>query len=281
MKILLKPLPILFLFILAGMNSLYCSDTFETSLTYKEDGNTEVSKAVRAKDLLTVRQLIKSGCDVNKTNSDGITPLMIAIDKNASGIAHLLVRAGAYIEAYDDRGNTPFMYALQGTEKCEIVKLLLSSHANIEAINNKGLTPLMIAAICGHYNSMLLLLEHSPNLETPGGTLGRTALVHAIINNKYSTAKLLVDSGADIETRDFISWTPLMHAALQNNGGNINMLLVAGANSEAQTYEKSVVTTQEGNFIVFPVEHNVPIGSTSLDIAKQFNYRTAIFHLSK
>ncbi|MGE4619566.1 MAG: ankyrin repeat domain-containing protein, partial [Planctomycetota bacterium] len=55
----------------------------------------------------------------------------------------------AKVEARDNNGSTPLIFAAGFSSSPEIVKLLLDKGAKVEARNNNGSTPLMHAA----YNS--------------------------------------------------------------------------------------------------------------------------------
>ena len=110
--------------------------------------------------------------------------------------------AGADVEARDNRGSTPLLFAALANSNPEVVQVLLDAGADLEARTEWGATPLMFAA------------RHNENPE----------IVQALLN-----------AGADLEARDESrGWTPLMHAAGFNENPEVVLaLLNAGADPAA------------------------------------------------
>lgn len=109
----------------------------------------EVNKATENHDVGRVKQLIRSGAEVDLKDSDGCTPLIRASLYGYSDIVELLIKAKADVNATDERiGNSTALMcaAIQGND--HIVKLLVQAGANINAKNIVGHTAL-IGAI-GH-----------------------------------------------------------------------------------------------------------------------------------
>ena len=69
-----------------------------------------------------------------------------------------LVDARAKLEATDNNGVTPLMYAAKdGT--AEVVQALVDAGAKLEATDNDGMTPLMNAAAYGTAETLQALVE--------------------------------------------------------------------------------------------------------------------------
>ena len=65
-----------------------------------------IHEAARSGNLAAVEQLLKSGTDVNATDNDGWSALMIACRENQLGVAKILIVAGGEVNAsgpYDYR----------------------------------------------------------------------------------------------------------------------------------------------------------------------------------
>jgi ankyrin repeat protein len=74
------------------------------------------------------------------------TPLVIAVKYNQSVVAGLLLRAGAALNAAEDRGHTALHMAAEGGYT-QVIKQLLAAGANLEAGDTvAGWTPLTYAA---------------------------------------------------------------------------------------------------------------------------------------
>lgn len=94
-----------------------------------------------------VQVAIKSGVNVNARNEYGVTPLMFAVEYNEDReVIKTLINAGADVNAEDESDKTPLMYASEYCKNEKIVKLLLRSRAEINARNKYGEISLMHGA---------------------------------------------------------------------------------------------------------------------------------------
>jgi len=80
--------------------------------------------------------------DVNARKDDGETPLMFAALFSTPEKVTQLIEAGAEVNAKDNKGNTPLLYA----NTPEMLTLLIEAGANVNIKNDDGETPLMLAA---------------------------------------------------------------------------------------------------------------------------------------
>ena len=58
-----------------------------------------------------VEEALKAGADVNIIGSEGFTVLMLAALFNSPEVVSLLLKAGAYVNARNDKGETALTYA--------------------------------------------------------------------------------------------------------------------------------------------------------------------------
>lgn len=79
-----------------------------------ESGLTPLLEAVKAKDIPSMRQLIRAGADVNiqEINPPHYTPLYYAIANSDFDAIDLLIRHGANTELRDSKGYTPVDFAI-------------------------------------------------------------------------------------------------------------------------------------------------------------------------
>ena len=125
-------------------------------------GRAALGVAAFAGHLEVVRVLIAAGADVNQTDEGGFSPLVIAVFRSETAIAH---------------------------------ELLAVDGINLEARALLGRTALILAAGLGLVNTVALLIQKGADL-TARDDLGRTALNWARALHKDAVATLLEEHGA-------------------------------------------------------------------------------------
>ena len=171
-----------------------------------EHGRTAVSVGAFA---LTSRAifslLIASGSDVNEKDSDGCTPLQLAMTGGNVAAAEELLKAGADIEIGEEDEESfiwkakPLMYRVRAN--ClEGARLLLQYKADVNCVWRRR-SPLWIAVQEQNLEICRLLLEHGANPNYNGTDLDMILLV-AVERPSLEIVKLLIDHGADIEQED-------------------------------------------------------------------------------
>ncbi|KAM6215036.1 85/88 kDa calcium-independent phospholipase A2 isoform 1-T1 [Rhynchocyon petersi] len=98
-----------------------------------------------AKTAEMARVLLKRGCDVNSTSSDGNTALHVAVMRNRFECVMVLLTYGANADARGEHGNTPLHLAMS-KDNVEMVKALIVFGAEVDTPNNFGETPAFIAS---------------------------------------------------------------------------------------------------------------------------------------
>lgn len=257
------------------INCLHGMTTYLTNILESTKDITPLFKAIKEGNAASVQEALQSGCDVNDTFGGSYTALMAAVYKGDLEIIKLLVQAGAELDSYDSSGNTPFMFAFYDTTpKPAVVAYLLSLNVDTNIINDQEYTPLILASLNNHVASIKLLIEAGVNIEEKGQS-NATALLLATGNNCVEAVKALASAGADIETRNEFSLTPLMTAAFDNQGSMLRTLIKLGADLNARTTKRVPVSIKKDRFDFFPTTVYIPVSSTALDIAKQFEKHTA------
>ncbi len=130
---------------------------------YSQNG---FQSAIVANDAHTVKQLAKSGQDLNAPFvSEGmtITPLAFAAVRADADMVSLLIKSGADVKKLVN-GQDALMFAAKGGNK-ECVNLLLNSGANVLNENKEGRTARDIAVNAGH-TDVALILENAMKVIT-------------------------------------------------------------------------------------------------------------------
>jgi tankyrase len=119
--------------------------------------------AIKNGDTKRVQEYLTNKFVVNLIFVDSeVSPLLHAVMYNQLEIASLLMRSGAYVNAYDRDGYTSLHWAaLSGFT--EMADLLLDQGAEIDSLDNLGCTPLILAVVRNQTKTTSLLLKYGAN----------------------------------------------------------------------------------------------------------------------
>jgi len=160
-------------------------------------GQTALHYAAWAGNEAAARVLLEHGA---RTDAEQyylrITPLEEAARCGSTGVARLLIEAGADPNCLDVRGETP-LHCAAGTSRTEtdIVDLLLSAGANPNAKGKAGRTPLHYAAEKGCREVIVALLSAGADVGIKDNE-GKTPLDLASEKKHEDVVKLLEEHGA-------------------------------------------------------------------------------------
>ena len=189
----------------------------------------------------TLINLIDNGADVNATNSQNQSALMVACCQGNVNIINTFLDARADPTTADADGNTCLHYAVRGGCSKELFHTIIDHGADINAINKCNETALLLACWRKNADAMnvLLTFRADPNI----GTLYGNAVLHiAVLNNiNKDTLQAIIDNDVDVNAANKSGETALWIACHRDDVDAINVLLSAGANlnllsAEGNTY---------------------------------------------
>ena len=197
---------------------------------------------------------------LNGANSDGVTPLINAVERNMTSVVERLIEKGADSNVSDDNSMTPLHFAAKngsavlvqylldkGAEENETeygigfmslyqssyhghantTEVLLKSDLNLTVWNDWGLNALETACRQGHLHIAQLLLPHYEK------EFWGKCLLTAAQYGRREILEFLLDSGCDVNAKDSGSNTALHFAALFGNSSILQILLLRRADLES------------------------------------------------
>jgi len=157
-------------------------------------------RAIRARDVQTVRALIKDRVDVNLPQGDGSTPLHWAAYVDDVAIADALIRSGARANVVNDDGAAPLHLACIN-RSVQMVERLLAGGANANAAMLNGETVLMTCARTGNAGTVKALLVHGARVNDKEGAHDQTPLMWAAAQSHPDVVRILIEANAEIRAR--------------------------------------------------------------------------------
>ena len=186
----------------------------------------DMIEAVKTDQVTVMKKLVSRGFDVNTTDVEGNTLLMMAAKEGSGGAVSLLLSAKARIDGRNQFGETALMLAsIQG--RLEIVRTLLQGGAEF---NHQGWTPLMYAATNGHANTVRLLISYGAQVNARADN-GFTALMMAAREGHEAVVALLLASGADRTLKSDAGGTAVSLARERKHMGVTRLLEPGGSKS--------------------------------------------------
>lgn len=177
-----------------------------------EDQMSCLMLAAKKNNIDTTLVLLSSGAKVNAVDNYEWTALMYACYYGSVDCARLLLDAGAFVNVFDSDHLSCLIWA-SGRGHVDIVRMLLKFGAKVDAADKYGTTPLIWACRKGHNEVVEVLLQASANINATG-MFGWSALLTTVRGNYIETTKLLLKhDGLNVNTCDAQRLSPLIIAS--------------------------------------------------------------------
>lgn len=169
-----------------GIKVQNCQVSHNTASTEAKQSDVTLNRlllqATERGDLVAVRSLVAQGTDVNATQTNGWTALMLAVQNTHASIVEYLLAHGADVHRRSTLYNdTDAMLLAAESGNLSICLMLLAHGGNINEIDIDGDTPLMHAVSNGNlspkqvYQVTKLPIKHGANVNV-SDKIGNTAL---------------------------------------------------------------------------------------------------------
>lgn len=172
----------------------------------------DLHEAVLSGSMKHLRRSVRKVCTgkkanpamVNQYNTDGMTPLSLAVKILNIDMVDFLLDYDALPDIVDENsGRTPIHFSVMSKAHL-ITQTLIQNNASVDMPDFKCVTPLMLAAA----------------------------------NSDIAHLKLLIDKAAEVDARDENGWTPLHYAANANALKCCKYLMREGANRHLRDLQK-------------------------------------------
>lgn len=192
--------------------------------------------AAEAGNIAVINLLVNAGANVNPTDSEGVSPLMIMAGYGKSIAALSFIKNPEVdVNVKDNCSRTAIVYAIF-SGKQQLVKALLPG-AEADDSDSYGNTILHYACYHGLIDIVKLLLEKSKKSVGRTNDDGETPLFMSVRKSNLVIAKLLLSEGAEVNRPNLKGIMPLHMAAYNGDVFMGKELLAAGADINAKTEE--------------------------------------------
>ena len=210
---------------LIGIFSLYIND----HPVLQEDENMNFTfelallEAVTAGNNEAVEFLLQlETVNIDHTNEEGKTALMLACERGHEDIVHSLLSAGANVNIQDNEGWTALMIASEYNHT-SIIHMLLKANANPH-LKIYGSNAVMIASYNGNYEVVELLISKGVDYKYQRED-GANAVVFACQNGHTQIVELLLKEQVDPNVQKNNGWNAFMLACQNGHTQIIELLL--------------------------------------------------------
>ncbi|MBM4179064.1 MAG: ankyrin repeat domain-containing protein [Ignavibacteria bacterium] len=191
------------------------------------EGLTALMVATIANDSVMTEVLLNAGADPNIATPLGVTVLHLAAFHNRDGFCPLILAAGAQPNVLDYRGQTPLHVACQ-VGSTNVVSQLVGAGAFVNLADRKGNPPIIIACGNRHLGALEELLEKGAYVDARD-IRGRTAAMLLSVLGEDEMLRILLRRKPDLGIVDYSGKSALTYARMNRRWTILQILQAAGA----------------------------------------------------
>jgi len=205
-----------------GSVNMSATELVTEFLLAAEQGNVDALKAC-----------LDKGVDINATNRQKRTAIIIASLKKHYPCVEYLIAAGADIDKQDQTCFNPFLISCL-TNDLTLLRIMLPANPDLDRLTRFGGVGITPASEKGHVDIVRELLEKTDINVNHTNFVGWTPLLEAIVLNdggakQQEIVRLLLENGANPHMTDKYGKSPLELAREKGFDEIANLLLAAGA----------------------------------------------------
>ena len=163
---------------------------------------------------------------------DADAALLRAAREGDADAAAVALRAGASLEARDERRRTPLLLAATH-DHVDVARVLVALGADPDALDDRHDTPWLVTGVTGSVAMLETMLPAGPDL-TIENRFGGLSVIPASERGHADYVRRVVRTGIDVDHVNRLGWTALLEAVILGDGGPahqdiVRTLLAAGA----------------------------------------------------
>ncbi|KAJ7374941.1 Transient receptor putative cation channel sub A member 1 [Desmophyllum pertusum] len=204
-----------------------------------QDGMLPIHKAAQSNHAEVISYLLKQDVDqINTTDYEGRTPVMLAAQCNCYDTAKVLLEHRANVDVRDSENKTVLHYAIGSSDIVKEILKDVKASSLIRAKDRLGNTPLHYAACKGCVkDASIILMKYRAGATITNGA-GETPLHIAARYGCISVAKKLMEGRGKrtVNANDVYERTPLHLAAQQGHDELVEFFLKKGAKIDSDVH---------------------------------------------
>lgn len=192
-------------------------------------GNSYVHLAIIKGSNNALVTLLENNLPVNVTNSDDLTPTILAVEKdNAEGLKFLIHFRADLHQTFGPKNDSLLNVAVL-RNSMHALRTLLEAKLSTEKSNSDGATPASLAVETDSAPALRLLISSGADLKRTYGRTNDSLLHIAVAKNSTVCLQLLLDHKLPVDLKNSAGMSPILVAVRNNNLWAVNKLLQNGA----------------------------------------------------